>query len=91
MLSRHRYRWSLRARLLAVLLLALLPIAVLLGFLWTGARERDRNDTLRSLTQTAEAVAVIADNLFDEGIALGYAVATDPDVQSLDAVRIKSA
>jgi signal transduction histidine kinase/HAMP domain-containing protein len=85
--SRWRYRWSLRVRLVAVVLLGLLPIAVLLGFLWQGARERDRDDTLRNLTQTTEAVAVIADDLFDEGITLGHAIATDPAVQALDPAR----
>jgi PAS domain S-box-containing protein len=74
----------LHARLIAVALLALLPIAVLLGFLWLGARERDRDDTLSSLTQVSQAVAVIADDLFDEGITLGQALATDPAITSLD-------
>jgi PAS domain S-box-containing protein len=77
----------LRVRLLAVALLALLPIAVLLGVLWIGARERDRADTLSSLAQVSQAVAVIADDLFDEGIALGQVIATDPAVTSLDPDR----
>lgn len=84
---RGRYRWSLRLRLLAVVLLALLPIAALLAFLWHGARERDRDDALGNLTQTVEAVAVIADTVFDEGITLGEAIATDPAVQTLDPIR----
>jgi HAMP domain-containing protein len=85
--ARWRWRWSLRVRLLAVVLLGLLPIAVLLGFLWQGARDRDRDDTLSNLTQTAEAVGVIADDLFDEGITLGQAIATDPAILSLDPAR----
>jgi signal transduction histidine kinase len=84
---RKRCRWSLRIRLVAVVLLALLPIAALLAFLWHGARERDREDALDNLTQTSEAVAVIADTVFDEGITLGLSIATDPAVQSLDPVR----
>lgn len=84
---RGRRRWSLRLRLVAVVLLALLPIAGLLAFLWHSARERDRDDALGNLTQTSEAVAVIADTVFDEGITLGQAIATDPTVQSLDPAR----
>jgi PAS domain S-box-containing protein len=70
-----------------VVLLALLPIAMLLGFLWQSARERDRADTLRTLTQVTEAVAVIADNLFDEGITVGQALAADPAIKRLDAAQ----
>jgi signal transduction histidine kinase/ActR/RegA family two-component response regulator/HAMP domain-containing protein len=80
----RRYRWSLRVRLLAVVLLALLPIICLLLFLWVDARQRERDESLRNLRQTTEAVAVIADAVFDEGIALGQALSTDPAIQALD-------
>ena len=83
----RRYRWSLRVRLLGVVLLALLPIACLLLFLWIDARQRDRDDSLRSLRQTTEAVAVITDALFDEGITLGQVLATGSDIRSLNAAR----
>lgn len=83
---RHQ-RWGLQARLIAVVLLALLPIAGLLGFLWLSARERDLSDSLGKLVQTTEAVAVIADDLFDEALAVGRAVATDPQVRTLDPAQ----
>jgi signal transduction histidine kinase/ActR/RegA family two-component response regulator/HAMP domain-containing protein len=84
---RRRYRWSLRARLLAVVLLALLPIALLLSFLWLSARERDREDTLQTLAQVTEAVAVIADDLFDEGITVGQTLAADQAIKQMLPAR----
>jgi PAS domain S-box-containing protein len=65
-------------------LIAFVPIGMLFGYLWHGARERDRSDTLRSLTQVAEAVAVIANDAFDEGIIAASAIAADSAIASLD-------
>lgn len=60
---------------------------MLLGSLWLSARERDRDETLRTLTQVTEAVAVIADDLFDEGISVGHTIASDQAVKRLDTAR----
>jgi signal transduction histidine kinase len=77
-------RPGLRGKLILGLLLVLVPV---LGVLLDGFQmdyERRREAILDSLTQTAQAVAALADASFDDALALAQALASDPLVQAAE-------
>ena len=79
---------NLRAKLLAGVLLLLLPMLGL--FLW-GIHvdlERRRGLVLDHQLRSAQLVAALVDSVFDDAIDLGWALAQDPVVRSLDPALI---
>src|SRR3954465_4471473 len=83
----HWQRQSLTTTFLVGVLCALLPIAGLLGLLWQQRRERDLQTALTSLTQTAESIAIIADDALDDGTKLTRGIASAATVRSLDPAQ----
>jgi signal transduction histidine kinase len=81
-------RLSLRAKLICSAVLVLTPVLGLLLFEFGASYDRRREIVLDSLEQTAEAVAALADGTFDEAIAVGRALASDPAIQSLDSTIV---
>lgn len=81
-------RLSLRGKLLLGVALMLAPLLGLLLYDYQAEYARQRADVLDGLTQTAEAVAALADASFDEALALAQVLAEDPVVQSLDPARV---
>jgi len=79
---------GLRVKLIGLVLVSLVLIAGLLGVGWFSSREREQAEALENLTQTAEFVAVIAENTFDEGAAVARAVAADPAIVTFDPVQV---
>jgi signal transduction histidine kinase len=80
-------RLSLRTKLVLYAILVLAPVLALLLMAFEASYERRREIVLDTMAQTAEAVALATDVSFDEAIAVGRALASDPEVQSLDSAR----
>ena len=84
-----RLHVGLRLKLTAGLLLILIPLLGLLLAEFNEATARRRAFTLDTLAQTAEAVALATDATFDEAIAVGWAIANETAVQSLDPAQVR--
>lgn len=80
-------RLSLRGKLVTCVLLLMAPILLILLSEYWAAPARRREVVLDGLGQTAKAAAVLADTTIDEAISAGAALASSPDIQSLDPVR----
>ena len=78
---------TLRQKLVFSAVLVLAPVLALLLMAFEASYERRREIVLDGMVQTAQAVAVAIDVSFDEAIAVGRAIASDPEVQSLDPTR----
>lgn len=79
---------SIRIKLLTGVLLILIPVFALILLEFNASFERRQQITLDKLQQTSQAITIIVDYHFSEAIAVGTAIAHDPDILSLDNARI---
>jgi hypothetical protein len=77
-------RQRLATKFIIGVLCALIPIAGLLGLLWQQRREHELQAAPASVTQTANALAIIVDDALDDGEQLARTVATVSAVRTLD-------
>lgn len=77
-------RLSLRNKMLAGLLLLLAPVLVLLLLSYQDSLAQRRQVTLDDQLLIAQAVAVQVDSTFEAAVGLGFAVAADPLVQTMN-------
>lgn len=77
-------RASLRLKLLGAFVVVLLPVLILLVVGAQSNLERRQQGVLDAQTQTAQAIGSQVDESFTSAIVLGWAVANDPVVQSLN-------
>ncbi|HLL00714.1 MAG TPA: cache domain-containing protein [Myxococcaceae bacterium] len=75
-------------KLLLAFLAVLLPVLVLLGVDFMSGLRRTQETILEAHGMTAHAVAVQITDSFDAAIDLGWALANDPVVQSMDSSRL---
>ena len=75
-------------KLLLAFLAVLLPVLVLLGVDFMSGLRRTQETILDAHGMTAHAVAVQITDSFDAAIDLGWALANDPVVQSMDSSRL---
>ena len=75
---------SLRNKILLAFLLALLPVLALLLLSFQDTLSRRQAVALDDQMLTAQAVAIQVDANFDAAVSVGYSVANDPLVQTMD-------
>ncbi|TAK35142.1 MAG: HAMP domain-containing protein [Chloroflexota bacterium] len=81
-------RLSLRAKQFASFVVILLPILGLLIYGYREADDRQVETILDDQMQTAQAVSAVVDGSFDEALTLGWALANDPVVLTLDPSQL---
>ncbi len=87
-MARHLPRIGFRAKLLLAFAIVLLPILALLFVNFQASLESERDSTLGDQQLTAQAVAVQVDEAFDAAVGIGWAVANDPLVKTMDPARL---
>ncbi|HEX2973122.1 MAG TPA: PAS domain S-box protein [Tepidisphaeraceae bacterium] len=78
----------LRAKLILAFAVVLLPVLVLLLVGFKAGLEQGIQNTLNAQVMAADAVAVQVDQLFEAAQGVGWAVANDPTVQTLDRTSL---
>jgi signal transduction histidine kinase len=81
-------RMHFHLKLLLAFLTVLLPVLVLLGVDFFSGLRRTQETILEAQGLTAQAVAAQITESFDDAIDLGWVLANDPVVQSMDSRRL---
>ncbi len=81
-------RMHFHLKLLLAFLAVLLPVLVLLGVDFASGLRRTQETILEAHGMTAHAVAVQITDSFDAAIDLGWALANDPVVQTMDSRQL---
>ncbi|TAK36027.1 MAG: sensor histidine kinase [Chloroflexota bacterium] len=91
-MDRKRMPWmpplSLRTKILASFGLVLLPVLALLISVFSAWYDNQRNGILNGYVQAAEAVASLVDATFDQGLAVAWALSTNPIIGTANPAEL---